>query len=122
MLRNISGLPGNRGGQKIADATVSRLSRYYQTLKHLESSDIETISSEELASWLLPTIGKYMPDSYIFAIPDVADLPPSLAEKSASDGIRAYVCEGMQCSPPISSPGKWAALIEDKKADLRSDR
>ncbi len=39
----------NRYNQKIADATIGRLSRYYRTLKHLESYDIETVSSEELA-------------------------------------------------------------------------
>ncbi len=38
-----------RYGQKISDATVGRLSRYYRTLKHLERSEIETVSSEELA-------------------------------------------------------------------------
>lgn len=38
-----------RYGQKISDATVGRLSRYFRTLKHLELSGIETVSSEELA-------------------------------------------------------------------------
>jgi redox-sensing transcriptional repressor len=36
-------------GQKIADATVGRLSRYYRTLKQMESLGITTVSSEELA-------------------------------------------------------------------------
>ncbi len=36
-------------GQKIADATVGRLSRYYRTLKQMESLGISTVSSEELA-------------------------------------------------------------------------
>jgi redox-sensing transcriptional repressor len=35
--------------KKIADATVGRLSRYYRTLKRLESHYIETVSSDELA-------------------------------------------------------------------------
>ncbi|RJP73421.1 MAG: redox-sensing transcriptional repressor Rex [Candidatus Zixiibacteriota bacterium] len=34
---------------KIADATVGRLSRYYRTLKHLETQGVSTVSSEELA-------------------------------------------------------------------------
>lgn len=38
-----------RYGQKISDATVGRLSRYYRTLKHLEDREVETVSSEELA-------------------------------------------------------------------------
>lgn len=36
-------------GQKIADATVGRLSRYYRTLKQLETLGVATVSSEELA-------------------------------------------------------------------------
>jgi redox-sensing transcriptional repressor len=36
-------------GQKIADATVGRLSRYYRTLKQLEGLGVMTVSSEELA-------------------------------------------------------------------------
>ncbi len=35
--------------KKIADATVGRLSRYYRTLKRLESHHVETVSSDELA-------------------------------------------------------------------------
>jgi redox-sensing transcriptional repressor len=36
-------------GQKIADATVGRLSRYYRTLKQLEIIGVTTVSSDELA-------------------------------------------------------------------------
>jgi len=35
--------------QRIADATVGRLSRYYRTLKQLETASVATVSSEELA-------------------------------------------------------------------------
>jgi redox-sensing transcriptional repressor len=38
-----------RFGQKISDATVGRLSRYYRTLKYLEERTVETVSSDELA-------------------------------------------------------------------------
>jgi len=41
--------PAGRYGNKIADATVGRLSRYYRTLKQLEKQETETVSSEELA-------------------------------------------------------------------------
>jgi uncharacterized protein YyaL (SSP411 family) len=74
--------------------------------------------AEEMASWLQPTIGKYMPHSYVFAIPADSELPPSLAEKSASDTTLAFVCEGMQCSPPISSLHEWNELIDYSKAVL----
>ncbi len=36
-------------GQRIADATVGRLSRYYRTLKQLEGLGVATVSSEDLA-------------------------------------------------------------------------
>lgn len=38
-----------RSGQKISDATVGRLSRYYRTLNNLYLGEIATVSSEELA-------------------------------------------------------------------------
>jgi uncharacterized protein YyaL (SSP411 family) len=63
--------------------------------------------------------GGFIPGSYVFAIPESADLPPELEEKSAGNGGLAYVCEGMQCSPPISSEEQWAALINDSKACLQ---
>jgi uncharacterized protein YyaL (SSP411 family) len=45
-------------------------------------------------------------------------LPPSLAEKSSTDTTRAYLCEGLRCSPPISSREEWEALIADSTALL----
>ncbi len=43
------GSVGSGWEKGIADATVGRLSRYYRTLKHLETYGVETVSSEELA-------------------------------------------------------------------------
>jgi hypothetical protein len=74
--------------------------------------------AEQLADWLQLAIGQFMPHTHIFAIPADSELPPSLAEKSASDTTLAYVCEGMQCSPPISSRSEWNELVEDSKAVL----
>lgn len=48
-MTHLNDLQEGRYGQKISDATVGRLSRYFRTLKHLESSGVETVSSEELA-------------------------------------------------------------------------
>ncbi|MFH1861192.1 MAG: redox-sensing transcriptional repressor Rex [bacterium] len=49
MFAQTKDTPLGRSGQKISDATVGRLSRYYRTLKHLEARGTVTISSEELA-------------------------------------------------------------------------
>lgn len=49
MISPASDFSSVRYGQKIADATVGRLSRYYRTLKHLEANEVETVSSNELA-------------------------------------------------------------------------
>jgi hypothetical protein len=77
-------------------------------------------SAEQLASWLQPAIGKFMPHTHLFAIPADSELPPSLAEKSTSNTTVAYVCEGMQCYPPISSRSAWNELVEDSTAALGS--
>lgn len=40
---------------------------------------------------------------YIFAIPDTeTTLPSALASKKPSEDIVAYICQGMQCSPPVT--------------------
>ncbi|TKJ42115.1 redox-sensing transcriptional repressor Rex [candidate division LCP-89 bacterium B3_LCP] len=49
MSTPISGSGAERFNQKISDATVGRLSRYYRTLKHLEADNVQTVSSDELA-------------------------------------------------------------------------
>ena len=49
MISPSSDFTAKRFGQKIADATIGRLSRYYRTLKHLEANEVETVSSNELA-------------------------------------------------------------------------
>lgn len=49
MVENYHRLTGGKLNHKISDATVGRLSRYYRTLKHLETQGVVTVSSEELA-------------------------------------------------------------------------
>jgi len=73
-------------------------------------------STDALDDWLQSATGHFMPHTHIFAIPEDDDLPASLAEKSITDTTLAYVCEGMQCAPPISSRREWSALIDDNKA------
>jgi redox-sensing transcriptional repressor len=48
-MAQLNDLLEGRYGQKISDATIGRLSRYFRTLKQLETSGVETVSSEELA-------------------------------------------------------------------------
>ena len=104
----------------INHAAISHCSLLEALDLHLAPPQIVILrgSAEQLASWLQPTIGKFMPHSYVFAIPVDSELPPSLAEKSASDATVAYVCEGMQCSPPVSSRHEWNELVEYSSAAL----
>ena len=74
----------------------------------------------DMANWLQPLSGRYLPHTFVFAIPEDSGLPPSLAEKILSDKVLAYVCEGMHCQPPISSRSEWASLVEDSAASLES--
>jgi hypothetical protein len=76
-------------------------------------------TSEELSQWLRPARGRFMPYTPVFAIPEDAVLPPALAAKSSSDSAVAYVCKGMQCSPPISSASEWDDLIAASTAALQ---
>jgi len=104
----------------ITQAAISHCSLLEALDFHLAPPQVLIVRgpAEQLPGWLQSTIGRFMPHSYIFAIPADSELPLSLAEKSASDATRAYVCEGMQCSPPISSLHEWNALIDDSKATL----
>ena len=69
---------------------------------------------------LVDTFGRptYIRHENDVAIPEDDDLPAPLAEKSITDIVMAYVCEGTQCAPPISSRQEWEALIDDSRAAL----
>jgi hypothetical protein len=76
-------------------------------------------TSGELNKRLQTTRGRFMPHTHVFAIPEDAVLPPALAAKSMSDSAVAYVCEGLQCSPPISSDTEWDDIIAANTASLQ---
>ncbi len=58
-----------------------------------------------LADWQTRSTTGYAPRRMTLAIPSTAgNLPGVLAERKASNGIVAYVCEGYQCGPPITDP------------------
>ena len=68
----------------------------------------------EQALWKSDLQGQYLPFTHIYWIPEaVSDLPPALAEKTADTSIVAYICEGLQCDPPLHSRNDWSAFIED---------
>ena len=104
----------------INEAAISHCSLLEALDANLEPPQIIILrgSAEELESWQKPTIGAYLPHTYVFAITEDSELPPALAEKSASGSTLAYVCEGTQCSPPISSRREWDELIDDSKASI----
>jgi len=55
----------------------------------------------------------YAPRRLIFAIPDNAELPESLAVKKAADHIVAYVCRGTTCSKPLDSLKELASELSE---------
>ena len=60
----------------------------------------------------------YAPRRMVFAIPaDAADLPEALASKRAREGTVAYICQGPQCSEPIT---ELPRLIRTLRDDLRT--
>jgi uncharacterized protein YyaL (SSP411 family) len=73
---------------------------------------------QQTDNWLEPATGKFMPHTLVFAIAEDEELPAALTEKSLSDTVLAYVCEGMQCSPPIRCRTQWNDLVKDNIASL----
>jgi uncharacterized protein YyaL (SSP411 family) len=59
-------------------------------------------SAAESAAWLQEIGALYAPRRMVFAIPNDAELPESLAAKKPGDGPLAYLCRGMTCSAPIT--------------------
>ena len=87
---------------------------------HLEPPQIIILrgSIEQLAPWMEATRDAYLPHTRLFAITEDKALPPSLQGKAQSEQALAYVCEGMRCSPPISSIAEFQDLINDSRAEL----
>ena len=62
----------------------------------------------EAAAWQRALNARYLPHVLAFAIaPDTPGLPPALA-KPAGGGLKAWVCQGVTCLPPITD---LAALL-----------
>ncbi len=72
-----------------------------------------------LAEWHQACTAPYAPRRISLAIPaDAADLPPALAEKSARDSVVAYVCNGMTCSPPVTTLAELENILTETTASL----
>ncbi|MDP2325709.1 MAG: thioredoxin domain-containing protein, partial [Gammaproteobacteria bacterium] len=59
----------------------------------------------ETSVWAATLGTAYNPRRIVFSIPrDAENLPVGLASKAATgDGVRAYVCRGTVCGPPLNS-------------------
>jgi hypothetical protein len=54
----------------------------------------------------------YRPHRQVFAIPDGAEnLPGTLAERKAMDGITAYICAGRACQAPVTNLADFEVLL-----------
>ncbi len=57
---------------------------------------------EAVREWQARLNQQPWPQQQVYGIPDDASgLPPGLETKAATDKTLAYVCEGLQCSPPV---------------------
>ncbi|MDP9087305.1 MAG: thioredoxin domain-containing protein [Pseudomonadota bacterium] len=70
----------------------------------LSSMQIVVIRGEKDSAeqWAQELSRVYAPTRMIFAIPEDAELPPTLAAKRAGNETVAYLCTGMSCSAPVS--------------------
>ena len=64
-----------------------------------------------LAEWQRALAARYRPDTLVLALPPgLAGLPAAL-DKSAAAGVKAWVCRGATCLPPITDPLELVAAV-----------
>ncbi|MFK8031568.1 MAG: thioredoxin domain-containing protein [Gammaproteobacteria bacterium] len=69
--------------------------------------------ADELSSWMPIAQATYAPGRLSFGIPDDAtNLPEALSVRTSREGGVAYICEGKQCSAPITSAAKFSLAIK----------
>ena len=62
---------------------------------------------DDAVRWSELAAAAFDPGRLVFTIPvAAADLPPVLAAKAAGPGTVAYVCNGLVCGSPITTPGE----------------
>jgi hypothetical protein len=70
--------------------------------------------SEALA-WQRELDARYLPHVLQFAIaPDTPDLPAALA-KPRGGGLKAWVCQGVACLPPITDPAALLSVVAERQ-------
>jgi hypothetical protein len=68
---------------------------------------------EAMQPWLAVTGRQYHPHRLVLAIPgDVTDLPGILAERTARNGVTAYVCAGHACSAPVTDLAEFESALK----------
>ncbi len=74
-------------------------------------------AADALPDWHQRAGEPYAPRRMVFAIAnDVSDLPGSLAQRKPQGTAVAYVCEGNQCSPPITQLASLMQTLEQSQA------
>jgi uncharacterized protein YyaL (SSP411 family) len=67
---------------------------------------------EAMRPWQAAAGRSYHPHRLVLAIPgDIAGLPGILAERTARNGVTAYVCAGHACSAPVTDMAEFEAAL-----------
>jgi hypothetical protein len=67
---------------------------------------------EAMQPWQAVAGRQYHPHRLVLAIPgDVAGLPGILAERTARNGVTAYICTGHACSAPVTDLAEFEAAL-----------
>ncbi len=63
--------------------------------------------------WLAPLNARYRPDTMVVAIDaGLADIPSALARPAPTNGVNAYICQGVTCSAPVESMVELEVLLD----------
>ena len=69
----------------------------------------------DAAAWQRELNAQYLPHVLAFALaPGTADLPLALA-KPAGGGLKAWVCQGVTCQPPITDLAALVSLVSERE-------
>jgi uncharacterized protein YyaL (SSP411 family) len=84
--------------------------------EHLDPPQVVILRGDEpeVAAWSRSVAPLYAPRRMVFALPaEAPELPEALASKAARDVTVAYVCQGPQCSEPITDLPRLVRLLRD---------
>ena len=105
--------------QSIDMNTIAHCSMLDALQEYLHPPAIVILRGDEqhCQQWRQLGHGRFMPGMLVFSCPPQDDEPEWLASKSAQGDICAYLCEGLQCQPPLVDEQSFHQLI--KKNTLR---